>query len=268
MSEGIIIALITAVGSIVGAIGGNFINARATVIAASMNNGKSQPNEGISSSRIRWTVAGGLFGAIIVLAGLWFLGLFPSFSANAISVANKSSVLLDENFDDEQLRGMSVSGNWEILSDETGNKVLDTDSRSSGSNFVGFGSEAWQDYDAEFRVRFLSAKNYGAGLEFRRTCQDQDCKRYVLTLWSDYINLFYDSPETPYTPIEGSTHKLESQTWYTIRIVVKGVNIKIYLNDSLIIDANDSRLARGSLLLGIENNHVQLDDFRVVGLDK
>jgi hypothetical protein len=80
MSEGIIIALITAAGSLVGAIAGNFINARATIMAASIKNGRTQSDES-SPSRTQWRLGGALLGGIIVLAGLWFLGLLPSSSS-------------------------------------------------------------------------------------------------------------------------------------------------------------------------------------------
>lgn len=184
-----------------------------------------------------------------------------------IPTIGAGTVLLAENFEDGQIQGMSISGNGKILSENTGNKVIDSD-RPSGISFLGFGSEAWENYSTEFRVTFLSTQNYGADLEFRRTCDSQNCTRYIMTIRTDAINLYYDSPQTPYTPIEGSAYKFEPQTWYFIRIEARGVNIKIYVNNSLIIDANDSKLTKGSLLLGVEGGHVQFDDFLVIALDK
>lgn len=217
-----------------------------------------------------------IVGLLMVFIGTGLLTIDTFASTGKIPFLGKptptpfspGTILLDENFEDGQMQGISVNGDWKIISDETKNRVIDSDS-SSGGNFLGFGSEAWDNYLFEFRVRFLSDTNQGIGLEFRRTCDSsQNCYRYVLFLNADSTNLYFDSPESPYTPIQASTYSFNTQSWYDVRVEARNSNIKLFINDSLIIEANDSNLAKGSFLFGSENNHVQLDDLRIVALDR
>lgn len=217
-----------------------------------------------------------MVGLLMVFVGTGLLtidtlasaGKMPFFSTPTPTAYSPGTILLDENFEDGQMQGMSINGNWTVLSDETKNRVADSES-TGGGNFIGFGSEAWDNYLLEFRIRFLSTTNQGIGLEFRRTCDSsQGCLRYVLFLNVDSINLYFDSPQAPYTPIQASTYSFDTQSWYDVRVEARNSNIKIFVNNSLIIEANDSNLAKGSFLFGVENNHVQIDDLRIVALDR
>lgn len=225
----------------------------------------------VEKNRTTWMV-----GLLMIFVGAGLLtidtfvsaGKIPFFSTPTPTPFSPGTILLDENFEDGQMQGISVNGDWKIISDETKNRVIDSDS-TSGGNFLGFGSESWDNYLLEFRVRFLSDTNQGIGLEFRRTCDSsQNCLRYVLFLNADSTNLYFDSPQSPYTPIQASTYSFNTQSWYDVRVEARNSNIKLFINDSLIIEANDTNLAKGSFLFGSENNHVQLDDLRIVALDR
>jgi hypothetical protein len=225
----------------------------------------------VEQGRKTWMV-----GLLMVFVGTGLLtidtlasaGKMPFFTAPTPTPYSPGTILLDENFEDGQMQGISVNGDWKLISDETKNRVIDSDS-TSGGNFLGFGSESWDNYLLEFRIRFLSTNNQGIGLEFRRTCgSSQDCLRYVLFLNADSINLHFDGPQTPYTPIQASTYNFNTQSWYDVRLEARNSNLKLFINNSLIIEANDSNLAKGSFLFGVENNHVQLDDLRIVALDR
>ena len=187
------------------------------------------------TSVARWsfyaTIIASLIGGIISLIVADKIPSFrPSTPTPEVLVINPGTILLDENFEDRQMQGMSINGDWKIIADETKNQVINSDS-PNGGNFIGFGSEAWGNYLFEFRIRFLSTNNQGIGLEFRRTCDNaQNCFRYVLILSRDSINLYFDSPESPYTPIQASSYDFNTQSWQDVRIEAKNSNIKIFIN--------------------------------------
>ena len=53
-----------------------------------------------------------------------------------------------------------------------------------------------------------------------------------------------------------------------MRVVAEGNQLKVFLNDGLIITASDSRLSQGNLTIGTGPNvAVQFDDFKVTGLN-
>ena len=76
MSEGIIIALITAIGSLLGAVIGQIITASATIKAAEIKE-KVQLNSREEKKPISWKVmiSGAVLGAIVTLIALYFSGL-------------------------------------------------------------------------------------------------------------------------------------------------------------------------------------------------
>jgi hypothetical protein len=74
MSEGIVIALITAGGSLLGGIIGQFIAASATVKAAQIKENSIKDERKISLGGV---FGGAVIGAILTLGVLFFLGFFP-----------------------------------------------------------------------------------------------------------------------------------------------------------------------------------------------
>jgi hypothetical protein len=86
MSEGIIIALITAVGSLLGGIIGQFISASATVTAAKIKGNVNSANSLKDDKPFSWgnILGGALVGAIATLGILFLLGLFPIVNNNNI----------------------------------------------------------------------------------------------------------------------------------------------------------------------------------------
>ena len=89
MSEGIIIALITAIGSLVGGIAGQFIMASATVKAAMIKEGGKVSPSPVDEKSFSWggVVGGAVIGAAFMLVVLFFLGFFPVAQTNIDAIS-------------------------------------------------------------------------------------------------------------------------------------------------------------------------------------
>lgn len=89
MSEGIIIALITAIGSLVGGVAGQFIVASATVKAAMIKEGGNFASTTADEKSFSWSgvFGGAVIGAVFTLVVLFFLGFFPVSQTNIDAIS-------------------------------------------------------------------------------------------------------------------------------------------------------------------------------------
>jgi hypothetical protein len=72
---------------------------------------------------------------------------------------------------------------------------------------------------------------------------------------------------TDWRPITALEYNFERGVWYSVRAEVRGVEIKVYIDDSLTIDTEDSRISAGSLNMQVgPGTHAQFDDIRVIAL--
>ena len=62
---------------------------------------------------------------------------------------------------------------------------------------------------------------------------------------------------------------LEKGSWYTLRMVAKGIKYQIFLDDELIIETESTRpsFAKGLAGFGIKNVEMHFDDFILTGDD-
>jgi len=178
-----------------------------------------------------------------------------------------SSLLFSEDFEDGKAQMVKyVSGNWKIIADDSGNKVYDIDN-SDGSAYpeIDFGSATWKDYVTEYRVRFLAFKDRNAILAFRLS--DDHTYAYIVALEPTTISLHHIVHGNGWQPITVRTYNTQPGIWYSVRVEVKGIEIKVYIDDSLLIDTEDSQISAGSLQLSVgPGTHTQFDDIRVIAL--
>ena len=116
MSEGIIIALITTIGTIFGALIGGLISARATIVAASMKTGKPKSTE-VSSSKWLRRLGGATIGVVIVWGavgvGIWFFG----------RPFNEAVTLLDDKFDNSEYDGSLNLAIWTVKAESNSSQM-------------------------------------------------------------------------------------------------------------------------------------------------
>ena len=178
-----------------------------------------------------------------------------------------SSVLFDEDFEDEKAQKISyISGEWQIITDETGNKVYDIDnSKSSGYPKIDFGSKDWKDYEAKFRVRFLEGDNREAIVYFRGTNNGA----YVTSVGLAYTTINYTINGSSWKEMILREYDLEKNIWYWISVEAKGSEIKKSINDYVVINTDDTLFNTGSITMQAgQHTHMQIDDIQVTSLEK
>lgn len=292
MSEGITIALITAIGSLLGGVIGQIISASATVTAATV---KANPNQSPDSNRsLSWSsiLGGAIIGAVLTLVVLALLGLLnlgngnlPNPTETSIAplptpIIDKSApapivasgtILFEEDFQDDKVQGIGFSANpqWKFVVDETGNKVYEIDNRNEAEyKGFSFGMDEWENYRVEYRARFLNST--GNKSEIGLQVRSSGYAYYVLVLGEDETYLAYDIADGKgWTRLITQFPHLERNTWYKIRVDVQGELVSVYVDDTLWINVEGSQIQRGwIMIIAGAGTHAQIDDIHVTALDK
>jgi hypothetical protein len=273
----IIIAIITATGSIVG----GFIGAYATIKAAKIKEEKKENQTSTNKSEkiTLWkgVIAGTIIGTILTLVALSFFGAFPPRSGttsptSTATIENTAdSVLFSEDFEDGKSQNLiPLEGNWKVVLDETGNFVYDIDNML-GNRYVGasFGSVLWKDYTVSYRARLLeyNGQKSQITLYFRNSSWGGDSYEQNIK-FDNYVHLGFWSGNT-WTRIKSSNFNFGTDTWYSVKIEAYGQKITVYINDEKVIDIQDNRRDSGQLVLALGlNTHAQFDDILVTTKEK
>lgn len=190
-------------------------------------------------------------------------------SVSLTSTASNPLILIGEDFEDGMMQKTTyVADGWQIVTDETGNKVYDIDN-SKGSDFPGiaFGSNSWKDYEINLRSRFLGDGATWTIIYFRSA---EDASSYVVSI-SNLKDIFlgYNPQGSGWKDITSTVHNLEKNVWYWVRIEVKGIEIKVFIDDSLVIHKTDTHYTAGAITIQAgQYTHAQFDDIKVTSLEK
>jgi hypothetical protein len=173
------------------------------------------------------------------------------------------SILFQENFEDNKPLPFSYieNGSWKKTPDETGNQVYEIDNQT-GYPKIGFGSSNWKNYAIEFRTRILDFKSSESNVFciFRFT----GGQYYQINISLQSISL---GIMPPYQELVSKSISVGKGIWFSIRLEAQGTQIRVFLDNNLIIDTTDSRLSQGDISLGVgHETYVQFDDIRVIAL--
>jgi hypothetical protein len=199
-------------------------------------------------------------------------------------------LLFNNNFEDGSAHGFNfIQGDWKVVDDGTGNKVLEGKTNNGSSNAY-FGPSDL--IDGIFEIRFrVSSVDYQAqdhlvefgfnNNQFFGGARTEDILIYdpappprLILTYKEYggpvkstqeifENGSIQNPEGSWTTLhpEGS--------WTTLRVEVQGKTIKVFANSNLFITVSDSRIDRGGLRLGALGSLItQFDDVKVWDLAK
>ena len=177
-----------------------------------------------------------LFGTVLVFCLV----------ATMLLIAGQSSVsaatLFSDNFEDGNSSGWTTtSGTWSVVTD--GSKVYYKSGTDEGRTSAG--SSSWAKYSVEAKVkvdnfngsnrayvcgRFKDANNYyaasltgGGKLELRKKLSGST------------------------TTLTSKSMTLATRTWYTVKLVMNGSSISMYVNGTLQLSATDSALTTGGI---------------------
>lgn len=191
----------------------------------------------------------------------------PSSTPNVVQ-PDIGTVLFTEDFEDGKAQFIDGDGNWEVVVDETGNSVYSINASTTGFfPTASFGKNEWEDYVVECRVKFLELKGRTvAYIAFRVS----GTKKYELALEPIYnkteIAYWHGQSET-WDVLDENHLSVDVREWYSVRIEVKGTEIKAYIDDNLISTVTDTRINKGELNLIIgSDTHAHFDDIVVTAL--
>lgn len=169
-------------------------------------------------------------------------------------------------------------GNWSVVDDGTGNKVLEQNNNSEWSE-VKFGPDSFSDGVVEFRFRVVrDSDGYNSVVLYLRETPGENGTTYNISYSAvtGITGVSYTPPGKGWQPVEATSGAAKVfpavgtsiGSWVTMRVVAQGKQIQVFLDNDLIITASDSRISKGILTLGaFENRVVQFDDFKVWKLD-
>ncbi len=175
----------------------------------------------------------------------------------------------NDDFTDGNADNWELDSGWSVAKDDT-NYVL----QGTGHKFARAGSEGWSDYTFESRVKLVEG---GLHVNFRL----KNTERYFVGLFEGSMNLvrmLTENNAPVHTNVAEAEYRFDKNVWYTIKIVGKGSNIKVYVNDELKIDYTDDtpvlngRIGFESVGLNpetAENSRIYVDDVHVtLGVNK
>lgn len=162
-------------------------------------------------------------------------------------------LVFSEDFEDGRADGFAtLEGSWQVRK-TGGNSYYE----GSGRAETLFGSLA--NGTVSFQARF--AQNDNAALRFRHSV----AARYQLTFdaGADLVRLSYLGGGAPETLGE-SPFVFERNTWYALRLDLDGAELRVYVNDVLLLTVSDGRLAQGELHFFVDSGQsVTLDNLAV-----
>ncbi len=133
-----------------------------------------------------------------------------------------------EDFEEESVNWQSGGeGSWEVYKYD-GNYVL----KGIGYKWNNVGNNKWDDYNFESKIKLIKG---GMHIIHRVS----DVGRYFIGISENGLSLGRTIFPNAHTRLEDVDTSMSLNTWYTINIVGKGSNIKVYVDNKLMIDHTD-----------------------------
>ena len=161
----------------------------------------------------------------------------------------------EDDFEDGDADGWQLDEGWSVIQ-ESGNYVL----QGIGHQWARAGSESWGDYTFQSRIRLLQ----GAVHVNFRVCNEG---RYYLG-FSPEGGLYLHKTANQWSedvPLIGNEQPYNPNQWYDLKVELEEGNIKVYVDDELMIDYTDPEpLLNGSIAFEtLENAEIYIDEVYV-----
>jgi len=180
-------------------------------------------------------------------------------------IAQKCEYIVDyftDDFEGGDLSGWDmykdIGASWDVIS-ENGNKVV----RGHGQTDLHSGSKSWVNYTFIGKLKLIKERAHVWVRENGRGRYN-----FEISAKENEIHFIIQEYDIAYTRITKKYLRITLNKWYDFKVVVKGSNLKFYLNDKLIIDVDDKNntFPKGRIGLGsTRNSEVYFDDFKVRG---
>jgi hypothetical protein len=155
-------------------------------------------------------------------------------------------LIFHEDFDSDNVSGFSYQGNWQIGKDKN-NRILETGEPGKAT----FGPSDFTNGIIEFRVQIQNgAEGNAAAVNFRESGNTA----YALVIAENQIFLgLRDGNGSVQVLSDESVRSLvfEPETWYLIRVEVRGPQMIVFVDNNRIMSASDDRLSKGGLSFSV-----------------
>lgn len=203
-------------------------------------------------------------------------GLSPGDTVITVEYQSKSykvsvrvaSLLVQDNFEDGNYTANPswtvTSGTWTVGTDPTNssNKVLNQ--TDAGEGILSVGDANWMDYTAVARFNTKAGGAY-PGFYFRY--QDTNNYYYFQMQLLNTLALSKRVGGAAAVTMSTSSYTMTANTWYTLKVVVKGSSIKCYIInngvETLVFDVTDTDLTKGKLAIRNKWQAFYMDDVSV-----
>ncbi len=133
------------------------------------------------------------------------------------------------------------------------------------------GDYSWKDYTVECKVKVIrdDAKQGGPGLIIRRTCID--CMAgYNFNLEANRAYIGKGTAQG-FLPLTETQFERKTDTWYSLKVVAEGDRLEFYVDNQLILQANNATYPAGKVGFEVGTRvgilEALLDDFVMTGLE-
>ena len=163
------------------------------------------------------------------------------------------TVLFRDNFESGNANSWQLDPGWKVVND-SGNFVL------SGSNhsFAKTGGQNWSNYSFKAKVKL---KDSGSAVHLNYRCV---CERYFIGFTTGALYLNKTKPCGTHPSLVHIPESHSAGRWYTLEIIGRQGNIKVYLDGNLKIDYTDNDpVLRGPISFETISGSVYFDEVLV-----
>jgi len=174
----------------------------------------------------------------------------------SLRIAKVEYAPFNDDFEDGNADGWELESGWSVAEDN-GNFVL----QGIGHKMAGVGLKSWTDYTFECKVKLIAG---GVHLNYRLSGGE----RYFIGVheWGLFLARTTVENNVPvHTQLTETQFPFDKNTWIKFKIVGKGNNIKVYVNDELKIDYTDDKaVLYGSIAFeSLDDSKIYVDDIHV-----
>jgi hypothetical protein len=169
----------------------------------------------------------------------------------------------------EEKDWQAIRGEWEV--DAGAGVLVGSSDLDEGTAIVSEGvwDPKWKDYTFEVKVRNMGTNNH-FGVGFRDDGKGNHYGFYLNdaadgNYWFGFFNGGYTA-FSGWGPSKGATK--DAEDWNILRVEAQGPQLKVYINDTLMIEVNDKTFQTGPIaLVSDKNDRVAIAQFDYVRLE-